>query len=623
MVERVSDKQAFNKILRLVAAAIVLYFLYFAREVLMPVTLAVMLAFLLAPAVRKLRHWGLPAAISVVAVVLLFTASISMSGMVLGGQVMKLAGSLPEYESTIREKIRTLNQFTLQKIHSVTGKADLVMQPFSREPVNDDERALLSAAASGKPIPVEVHQPEPSSMQLVSKILNSLTGPVETLGLVLMMLVFILLEHEALRDRFIRLIGYDNLRATTTAVNDAGGRLSRFFISQFAVNGACGLVTGIALALAGVPQAILWGAMMALLRFIPYIGAWIAAGLATLLAFAISPGWDLALLTIGIFVVIELLFAQVIEPQLYGHTTGLSPLSVVLAAVFWNWLWGPIGLVLSTPLTLCLVVAGRYIPSLNFLEILLGEVAALSLPEKFYQRALAGDAEEAIRNAQSYIKQRSIPDYCDKVLIPALNLAQMDFAQQAITDEEKKNVGSTIAAVLMSLEACKQSWWRRRCVSVLEGDGLARQLIHQREQQYGVFQGPIDVAPGSVILVVAIGDQGDELAAETLVRVLRAEGLDARHILVEDIYNPPEEVSVDMVAAICLVSVVTTDIKPQLAEISHYIVQNLNNARILGLCVPNRFISPTLPFSSKDLPLQMFCSYSEITQALSGVKSAK
>lgn len=624
MAEKVSDKQAFNKIMRLIAAAIVLYLLYFGREVLIPVTLAVMLAFLLAPAVRKLRHWGVPAAISVILVVMVFTASITMSGIILGGQVMKLAGSLPQYETTIREKIRTLNQFTLKKIHSVTGKADLVMQPLAREPALDDEQALLTAANQGRPIPVEVHQPEPSSMQLVSKILNSLTGPVETLGLVLMMLVFVLLEHEALRDRFIRLIGYDNLRATTTAVNDAGSRLSRFFISQFAVNGACGLVTALALALAGVPQAILWGAMMALMRFIPYIGAWIAAGLATLLAFAISPGWDLALLTIAIFIAIEVLFAQVIEPQLYGHTTGLSPLSVVLAAVFWNWLWGPVGLVLSTPLTLCLVVAGRYIPSLNFLEILLGEVAALSLPEKFYQRALAGDAEEAIRTAQSYIKQRSIPDYCDKVLIPALNLAQMDFAQQAITDEEKKNVGSTIAAVLMSLEACKQSWWRRRCVSVLEGDGLARQLIHQREQQYGVFQGPIDVAPGSVILVLAVGDQADELAAETLVRVLRAEGHDARHIMLEDIYNPPPEVSINMVAAICLVSVAMLEINSQLVEIASYVRSQLSNACLLGLCVPNRFTSQSQALPVKDLPVQLFRSYTEITQALaSGKKSVK
>lgn len=616
MSAKVINNDKIAKLLRLIAAAIVLYFLYFAKEVLMPVTLAVMLAFLLAPAVKKLRHWGLPAAFAVVMVVSLFAASISMSGVILGGQVVKLAGSLPQYESTIREKIRTLNELTIARLHSLSGKADLVMQPLAQEKKSDDEKPALLSAVSGKPIPVEVHQPPPSAMQMVSKILNSLTGPIETLGLVLVMLVFVLLEQEALRDRFIRLIGHDNLRATTIAVNDAGERLSRFFISQFAVNGACGLVTGLALALAGVPQAILWGAMMGLLRFIPYIGAWLAAGLASLLAFAISPGWDLMLLTITIFIVIELLFAQVIEPQLYGHTTGLSPLSVVLAAVFWNWLWGPIGLVLSTPLTLCLVVAGRYIPSLHFLEILLGEVAALSLPEKFYQRALAGDADEAIRNAQSYIKQRSIPDYCDKVLIPALNLAQMDFAQQAITDDEKKKVSSTIAAVLMSLEGCKQSWWRRRCVSVLEGDGLARQLIHQREQEYGVYQGPIDVAPGSVILALGVADQADELAAETLVRVLRAEGLDARHILHDDLDNPPEDVPDNLVAAICLVSVGDGQQTSHLAELTTQIKARLNAACLLGLSLPNRFLMQKNSHFAKGLPVRVFMSYAEITQAL-------
>lgn len=622
-----TENQPLRRALQLISGAIVLFFLYFGREILIPVTLSVILSFLLAPAVRRLRHVGIGATVSVLLTVTVFTAAISVAGMVLGGQVIKLASSLPQYETTIRDKLRTINQITLEKLHSVTGKADLVIQGLPRKDDDAEDKSTASrlpAQVNGKPIPVEVHQPAPTPLELVSKILGSITGPIETTGLVFVMLVFVLLEHESLRDRFIRLIGNDNLRATTIAVNDAGTRLSRFFISQFAVNGACGLAIGLALAIAGVPQAVLWGVMTALLRFIPYIGAWMAAGLATLLAFAISPGWELAITTLVIFVVIELIVSQVVEPQLYGHTTGLSPLSVVLAAVFWNWLWGPVGLVLSTPLTLCLVVAGRYIPSLKFLEILLGEVTALTLPEKFYQRALAGDSDELIEGAQRFIRRKSVAEYCDAVLVPALNLAQIDFAERAITDDERVKVGGAIASVLISLEGCKPAWIRKRRSSVLDGETLARHLIHQREALHGEYQGPIDVPAGSVVLVVGVGAQGDELAAEILVRVLRADHVDARHVLTDDLLNPPVDVPSDLVAAICFVAADNEQKAQELFALADVMREKLPEVCLLALLVQNVFDQRHRAQERKIPYVQQFRSYQEIaTSVRIGMKIAE
>ncbi|MBR7777271.1 AI-2E family transporter [Undibacterium rugosum] len=614
-----NEKLELSRFLRLVSAAIMLFFLDFGKEVLIPMTLSVILSFLLAPLVRRLRLIGLPSSVSVLMTVFLFAASICLAGLVLGSQVVKLGTSLPQYESTIRDKLRTLNAITLEKLHSVTGKTDFVTDPFSRELATPNIDNGLTPQGN-KPVAVEVHQPPATPGQLIANILDSVTGPVETIGLVFVMLVFILLERESLRDRFISIIGSNNLRATTVAVDDAARRLSRFFISQFAVNGACGLSITVALAVVGLPQAVLWGVLTGLLRFIPYIGAWIAAGLATLLAFAISPGWELTIATLVVFIVIELLFGHVIEPQLYGHTTGLSPLSVVVAAVFWSCIWGPVGLVLSTPLTLCLVVAGRYISGLNFLGVLLGDESALTLPEKFYQRALAGDSDELIDAAHHYLQRHSVAKYCDSVLIPALRLAQADFSVSAITDEEKHKVGNAIASVLVSLES-KAPFWRRRRSSVLDGETLARHLIHERELTHGNYQGPIDVPAGSVILVVGVREQTDELAAEILVRVLRAAHIDARHIFTTDINQPPPDVPSSMVAAVCLVTANSDENHPAMRELVTQIHQKIPQACQLALFIPGDTSQAIQETPCESELIQAFYSYQEITASITRHKA--
>jgi len=358
----------------------------------------------------------------------------------------------------------------------------------------------------------------------------------ETAGIVLVVLIFVLLEYESLRDRVIRAIGGTDLRATTVAINDAGERLSRFFVSQFSVNVGVGLAIWLGLAVIGLPNALLWGALTAVLRFVPYIGVWLAALLAALLAAAVTPGWTLLLVTLGLFVIVEMLVSQLVEPQLYGHATGLSPLAVVVSAIFWSWLWGPMGLVLSTPLTLCLVVVGRHVRAFTLLGILLGDTPALTLPQRFYQRALSGDADEIIAAARIFLRQRSFARYCDVVLLPALQLAQTDLAQKAIGPEQLVKARTAVIRVIESLgrEAPSQPRWRRR-TSVLDDDNLAHYLRQQRENIAGRWQGPLAVAPGSIVLCVGSGNQYDDVATEILVRILRELRIDARHVSVKDI----------------------------------------------------------------------------------------
>ncbi|HEY9104170.1 AI-2E family transporter [Chitinimonas sp.] len=577
---------ATNQLGKLVGTAIVLALLYLGRDVLIPITLAVILSLLVAPLVRRLRRLGLGHTGSVTVSVVLLTLGIGLVGVGLGSQIVRMGASLPQYEDTIRSKLQTLDELTLGKLGAITGQADRLVGKLSHgsTAAPSEVGAELADSPASQPIPVEVHEPEPKPIELVSRVAASVLGPLETAGVVFIVLVFVLLEHEALRDRFIRLIGGGNLRATTLAVNDAGERLSRFFVSQFAVNVLVGLLLWAGLALAGLPQALLWGTTAALLRFVPYVGIWIAAICATLLAAAVSPGWGLAIATIALFFVIEFVIAQVVEPQLYGHTTGLSPLSVVVAAIFWSWIWGPVGLLLSTPLTLCLVVAGRYIPALNFLEVLLGEVPALTMQESFYQRALSGDAEEIIDAARRFLKRKPLAAYCDEVLIPAMHIAREDFVEEAISREEQLKVGSAIAAVLIALEG-PSPWWRRGTrISVLDDMTLGRQLRARREQQVGQWQGSLDVPPGSVVLAIGVGNRFDELAAELMVRVLRAQQVDARHISLEDLAAPPAESDKpELISTVFLVSVDPTADRERLATTAANLHGRANGIRVVML----------------------------------------
>jgi hypothetical protein len=296
-----------------------------------------------------------------------------------------------------------------------------------------------------------VVEPNDSTLVVVRSILSPVLGPLETTVIVFVVTIFTLLQREDLRDRFIRLAGSDDLHRTTLAIDDAGQRLSGYFFSQFLVNATFGLVITLGLWAIGVPSPGVWGALAGVLRFVPYIGALLAALAPIALAAAIDPGWSMVMLVTGLFVIVEPVVAYVVEPLVYGHSTGLSPVAVIVAAVFWTWMWGPIGLILSTPITLCLVVMGRHVQSLEFLDIAFGDRPALTPAETFYQRLLAGNREEALETAEAALADRSLLDYYDTVVLEALRRAADDLASGTLTRERAVAVTKGMLAVIHDL----------------------------------------------------------------------------------------------------------------------------------------------------------------------------
>lgn len=537
----------------LVACAIVLGLLYLAREVLVPVALAAMLSLLIAPLVRRLRRLGLPATPAVLTAVGSLCAGIAALAVMLGLQLVDMTASLPQYESSIRAKVATVKELTVDRMDSLQGTAGRLFKHLSepeRPAPSRSAASRLKANPSGERVQVEVYPPQPTSLSVLTHLATSLWEPLATAGIVLIVMLFTLLEHESLRDRLLRLIGGHDLRASTEVLNDVGERLSRYFVSQFAVNFGVGAVVWLALWAIDLPHAMLWGVLTALMRFVPYIGVLIAAVPAVLLGAAVEPGWTLMVLTLTTFAVIEVLAAQVVEPLLYGHSTGLSPLSVVIAAIFWSALWGPVGLLLATPLTLCLLVAGRYVPSLKFLDILLGDGPSLTRPQRFYQRTLSGDAHDLIAQARAYLKKKSFASYCDNILLPALQLAARDHELGLITPDQARRMQQVVVEVIGALDGKPRRRQRGDAHTVLDLSSPGVALRRQREAEMGRWQGPLSVPTGSLNLCIGQGSIGDELMTELLTRALRDAGLDARHMSVTDTDTAPPEARTDSVARV-------------------------------------------------------------------------
>ena len=365
----------------LVAAAIVAA-LYFGREVLLPMALAVLLSFVLAPAVKLVQRLYLPRFVAVTIVVLLAFGVIFGLGTLMFTQVSQLAGDLPRYQSNLAEKIQAFRGATTAS--GTLEQASQVLQNLQKELDRPKNAKPISPATpevslQDRPIPVEVRQPDPGALQTLATLIAPLIHPLATTGIIIIFVVFILLQRQDLRNQLVRIAGSHDLQRTTLAMDDAGRRLSRLFLMQLALNAAFGLIIGIGLWAIGVPSAPLWGLLAMVLRFVPYIGAIVAAIFPLIVATAVDPGWSMMLMTAALFLIVEPLIGHVIEPMVYGHSSGLSPVAVVVSATFWTWLWGPIGLILATPLTMCLVVLGRHVERLKFLEVLLGDRPALSL----------------------------------------------------------------------------------------------------------------------------------------------------------------------------------------------------------------------------------------------------
>lgn len=433
----------------LVIAAIVIAGLYFARPVLEPLALAALLALMLVPAVRWLQLHGVGRVVAVVLAVVLASAVIVGLSAAIGEEAIGLVKQLPQYEENIAAKIRSLNGVVPGA--GIIGRATLVFRELGNEFASTAPLATGLAGDGRTPVPVEIVNTEPPSLQVVRNIVGPLLAPLASAGLVLLFGVLILLKREDLRDRMLRLAGARDLHRTTAAMNEAAERVSNYLVMQLGVGVCYGVPVGIGLAIIGIPNALLWGMLGIVLRFVPYIGGPLTAVVPVALAIAVAPGWGIVLWTVLLFAGMELLIANIVEPWVYGRSTGLSAVAVIAAAVFWTWLWGIVGLLLATPLTVCLVVLGRYVPQLQFLDILLGNRPVLSPPETFYQRLLAENPEEATEQAEEFARDKSIDAFFDEVAVPALLMAQADSDRGALAPHRRALVAEGFAAMLDNL----------------------------------------------------------------------------------------------------------------------------------------------------------------------------
>jgi predicted PurR-regulated permease PerM len=429
----------------LITSVIIIALLYVGKPILEPLVIAALLAFILTPVIRRLRVWGLWRTPAVVLTVLSAIALIGMLSTTLVVQITELADELPKYQGNLRAKVRALGDYPMTS--GAIERASSSLRDLQKQIARPQ-----SDAPEQKPVPVEVREPEPRGLAAIANLVRPLMAPLATTALVILFLLFILLQREDIRDRFLRLAGSGDLQRTTEALDDAASRLSRYFLAQTMLNLGFGVVIGLGLWAIGIPNPALWGILAAVMRFVPYIGGFIAAFFPVVLAVAIDPGWTLVILTVALFAVAEPLAGHVVEPLLYGQHTGMSPVAVVIASLFWAMLWGPVGLLLATPLTVCLVVLGKHIEALSFIEVLLGDEPALEPEERFYQRVLAGDANEATDQAEEQLKTRALSDYYDAVPMKALRLAQADAATGKLSREKQTRVRDTIEEIVEELD---------------------------------------------------------------------------------------------------------------------------------------------------------------------------
>jgi predicted PurR-regulated permease PerM len=511
--------------------------LYFGRQIFIPLALALVLSFSLTPLVTLLEkaHFGrAPAAMTVLIFCFALTAGI---GWGVTGQLLEITGHFRDYRENLEETIQSLHSQKSGAIGQATATVRELNKELASAPGQVGSHAPGDAAtkAAEHPIPVQVTAPPTNLLQDLRTLLCPIAGPLETAGMVVIFTAFMLIKREDLRNRLIRLGGEGRLTVMTQALDDASRRLSRYLLLQFLVNAVYGSIFGIGLFFMKVPNALLWGVLAALLRLVPYVGTLIAAAFPIAMAFAVFPGWNHAVLIFGMFVVLEVLIANFIEPWLYGAHTGVSPLAILVAAVFWSMLWGPVGLILSTPLTVCLLLVGRYVPQFSFLAVLLGDAPVLQPEELYYQRLLAMDQDESRNISKKELREKSLENLYETVLIPALRLAEDDRHSDRAGDRTSEFI-------------CQST---RELIDDLEDHAKAQEP--SEEEAAETSEARSYPQPGRQnILCVPARDEADELVGMMLAQLLRQAGYDAAHLAIGTVDEMLEQVSRSGCPIVCV-----------------------------------------------------------------------
>jgi len=512
-VQPVDNSNRLAWFLGLATFALIVGILRFAEDVLVPVAFAVLLAFLLSPLVVRLTRWGLPKALAIILTVTVAFAAIGGIGWLVTTQAVSLVNELPNYEENLRQKIAALKK--RPDAPTAMTRMSGMVENLRREikSAAPDEPVTPPEPGEERPVPVELKETEPTPWELARDILKPILRPLGIAGIVIVFVVAMLFQREDLRDRFFKMVSAGKLNVATQAIDDAATRVSRYLGMQLIVNASYGVPIGVGVWLIGIPNAPLWGLLATLLRFIPFIGPWIAAVFPVVLSVAVDPGWTMLLYTLALFVVMELISNNIIEIVLYGASTGISNLALLIAAVFWTWLWGPAGLVLSTPLTVCLLVLGNHVPGMSFLSMLLGSQPALEPPAHFYQRMLSMESEDMLDVASTYISEHSVEEFYEVVFVPALLMSEEDRHSRGLSEVRQRFIFQSSRELIDELE-------RQDEVARVEAAGGSAS-IETTDTKTG--SGPAH----PTVLGLAARDEADEIVGLMLCHLLRRRGIHA------------------------------------------------------------------------------------------------
>lgn len=493
----------------LASIAVVVGALYFAKPVLVPLTLAVLLSFMLSPICGWMERWRLG---RIPAVLMTAFVCFSMLGLVAWlavVQLTSLAPKIPEYQHNIEAKLDTVNRYAISVLGKLTKTSDGEGKSIVPTLPLDEPRGTNEL-----PFAVRVLTSPMSPLQLFGGMYGTLLEFLGSTSVVIVLVIFFLVRREDLRDRFIHLVGTGHVTLTTQTIEDAGVRVSRYLLTLLIINLAYGICVSIGLYWIGIPNVLLWGTLAMALRFIPYIGPWIAAAMPIGLSMAISTGWLAPVLTIGLFLALELFNNNLLEPWVYGKNTGVSAVAVLVAAFFWMWLWGPVGLLLATPLTVCILVVGKHVPQLSFLDILLGTEPVFTPNERIYQRLLAGDQEEATALFEEHLVKMPLAEAYDTLLIPALAIAETHWQLGDLNDNKH-------TFILQSLKEMIQYHGERLKQEQAKLEVLKKTPI---EEDTSPTNDPTTAATQLSILCLPARTEADEITVMMIAQVLEMGG---------------------------------------------------------------------------------------------------
>jgi predicted PurR-regulated permease PerM len=613
-----------SPLLTLAALVVAVAALHLAKEILLPVALAILISFLLTPLCNRLENFGVSRVLSVITVVSVTFVALGLLTWVMMSQLVDLGAQLPTYKATLIRKINqikpessTISEITetIEDVQKSIGKEASTAEPkneladsaasksregdldklVAQDAVSDPDSIWSwatgfrrSTPAKRGPVDVRLVGLPPSPLQQIRDWLGPLVAPLTTLGIAVVLVIFILIKREDQRNRLLQLFGASHLHATTEALTDVTERVSRYLRMQFLINAGYGLAVASGLWLIGVPNALMWGVLSFALRFLPYIGPWLSAVMPLFVSIGHFEGWRQPLMVVAWFTVLELIVNNVAEPLLYGRSTGVSGVGVIVAAIFWTWIWGTIGLVLAMPLTVCAVVLAKYIPSLHFLTILLGDASPMSDEERIYQRLLAGDSEEARQLVLSRLKASPLVEVYDHVLLPALNLAEAGRHAGLLHEEQEEAVEETSRELIDELgEIARTDQATKAAASTDEALGK-----------------------GARVMCIPLRDEADEISGLMLKQLLEIEGF-------EVVMAAPESLTGELVESVesHKVDIAVISILPPLPPRSSRLLCRRLRARYPELPIIVGFWSQE---PASDLPSRLCGEDGELVSTLAG-----